>query len=153
MNAQTNRAWADQIALGEGVIKDVKTRLASLRERLAALGVKAPVGLSRTAGPGSAAPPAPPGPSGAADGEIEALLLERDLALRELESALGSLEKARESAARDRRYLISVAEPSLPDLPSYPRRLWRVATVFVTALALAGVLSLLVAAVREHAKL
>jgi capsular polysaccharide transport system permease protein len=158
MNAQTNRAWADQIALGEGVIKDVKARLAGIREKLAALGVKAPVGLAPSPGaPGSSGVAVAAVPVGSAaagsEGEVESLLLERDLALRELESALGGLEKARESAARDRRYLISVADPSLPDQASYPKRLWRVATIFFTALALAGVLSLLVAAVREHAKL
>jgi len=45
-----------------------------------------------------------------------------------------------------------VAEPSLPDKPSHPRRLWSIATVFLAALALSGIIKLLMAATREHAK-
>jgi capsule polysaccharide export protein KpsE/RkpR len=40
----------------------------------------------------------------------------------------------------------------LPDAPTHPRRVWGVATIFVLALVLMGVVSLLAAAVREHAK-
>jgi capsule polysaccharide export protein KpsE/RkpR len=50
------------------------------------------------------------------------------------------------------RKLVMVDGPSLPDRAAYPRRLWSIFTVFVVALALMGVLSMLAGAVREHAK-
>lgn len=54
--------------------------------------------------------------------------------------------------ARHQPILVTVSEPSLPELPTYPRRAWSVATVFVVALVLMGIFGLLAAAVREHAK-
>jgi capsular polysaccharide transport system permease protein len=54
-------------------------------------------------------------------------------------------------AERNRVYLAVVAPPSLPDAAAYPKRLWAVATVVVTSLALVAILSLLGAAIREHA--
>lgn len=50
------------------------------------------------------------------------------------------------------RKLVVVDGPSLPDRSSYPRPLWSIFSVFVVALALMSVLSMLAGAVREHAK-
>ncbi len=65
-----------------------------------------------------------------------------------------SEDKLRElfAQARQQPFLVTVAEPSLPDSPRYPRRAWSVATVFVVSLLLMGIIGLLAAAVREHAK-
>jgi capsular polysaccharide transport system permease protein len=71
---------------------------------------------------------------------------------RELDYALDGLERAREEAARTSAYLVVISEPSLPDAPAHPKRLWSIATVFVTALALVAIFSLLGSAVREHAQ-
>lgn len=63
--------------------------------------------------------------------------------------------KVREISAHAQRnpaFLVVVAEPSLPSQPAYPKKLWSIATAFVTSLALVAVLSLLGAAVREHAQ-
>jgi capsular polysaccharide transport system permease protein len=85
--------------------------------------------------------------------QFEPALIEKELAQRTFEAALQSLELARIEAAGQHRYLVTIAPPSRPDAPTHPRRGWAVAAVFVTALALMGVFSLLGAAVREHAKL
>lgn len=50
------------------------------------------------------------------------------------------------------RKLVVVDGPTLPDRSAAPRRLWSILSVFVVALALMGVVSMLAGAVREHAK-
>ena len=84
---------------------------------------------------------------------FEPALLEKEFAERLFETALKSLELARIEAVREHRYLVTIAPPSLPDRPSYPKRVWGIATVFVLGLVLMGVVTLLVAAIREHARL
>jgi capsular polysaccharide transport system permease protein len=69
---------------------------------------------------------------------------------RQLASALASLEQARNEAQRQQLYIERVAQPSLPDDAMEPRRLRAVLAVFVLGLVAWGVLSLLVASVREH---
>jgi capsule polysaccharide export protein KpsE/RkpR len=49
------------------------------------------------------------------------------------------------------RRLVVISPASLPAAASGPRVAWDVATVFVTAAVLVAVLSLLGAAIREHA--
>ncbi len=51
-----------------------------------------------------------------------------------------------------RRYLSIVSPPSTPDEARYPKRAWGIATVFVIALTLMGILGLLLGTIREHAK-
>ncbi len=79
------------------------------------------------------------------------LTLEREFADRQLASAMGSLEAARSEAARKQLYLERLVQPNLPDTAIEPRRVRGVATVFVLGLIAWGVLSLLLAATREHA--
>ncbi len=85
--------------------------------------------------------------------KFEATLLEQKLSQRVYTAALGSLELARIEASRQQRYLVTISSASLPDVATYPRRLWSIATVFFVALALMGIFSLLSAAAREHAKI
>ena len=85
--------------------------------------------------------------------KFEPAVWEKELAQQVLAAARQSLELARVEASRQQRYLVTIAEPSLPDVATHPRRLWRVATVAATALALMIIFTLLGAAVREHAKL
>lgn len=79
--------------------------------------------------------------------------VELELAREQMQSAQRAAEMARVEAARRHRHVLVVAAPSLPDEATYPRRAWRVATVFFGALVLVIVLWLLVAVVREHAEL
>jgi capsular polysaccharide transport system permease protein len=80
-------------------------------------------------------------------------VLEHELARLSLAAALEGLGVARLDAQRAQRHLMVIATPSLPDRAARPRPAWDIATVFVTALVLVAVLSLLGAAVREHANL
>lgn len=80
----------------------------------------------------------------------ERLALEQQFAAQQLATALASLEAARNDAARKQLYLERLVEPSLPDTSLEPRRIRSVITVFVVGLILWGVISLLVAGVREH---
>jgi capsular polysaccharide transport system permease protein len=80
----------------------------------------------------------------------ERLLLEKDFADKALASALASLEGARNDAARKQLYLERLVQPNLPDTALEPRRIRSVFTVFVVGLLAWGVVSLLVAGVREH---
>lgn len=85
--------------------------------------------------------------------EFEAAMIEKEFAQKAYESAMTALEVARSEAARQHRYLATIASPSMPDESTYPRRVLAVVTVFVVSFLLLGVGALLTAAVREHARL
>ena len=85
--------------------------------------------------------------------DFEAAMVEKEFAEKAYESTLAALEIARSDAARQHRYLATIARPSLPDESTYPRRWLSFFTVFVLSFLLMGILSLLAAAVREHARL
>ena len=78
------------------------------------------------------------------------LLLEKTFAERQLASAFASLETARNDAQRQQLYLERLVRPNLPDKAGEPRRVRSVLTVFVVGLILWGVLSLVVASIKEH---
>jgi capsular polysaccharide transport system permease protein len=82
--------------------------------------------------------------------DFERLALERSFADRQLAGALSALETARNDARRQQLYLERVVQANLPDLAMEPRRLRNVAATLVAGLLMWGVLSLLLAAVREH---
>jgi capsular polysaccharide transport system permease protein len=79
------------------------------------------------------------------------LVLEKDIADRQLGASIASLEAARSEAARKQLYLERLVQPNLPDVAIEPRRLKSVFTVLVLGLVAWGVFSLLLAGVREHA--
>ncbi|MFO1337509.1 MAG: hypothetical protein U1F53_04620 [Burkholderiaceae bacterium] len=80
----------------------------------------------------------------------ERLALEKSFADQRLGGALAALEAARNDAARKQLYLERLVQPNLPDTALEPRRLRSVLTVFVVGLLAWGIVSLLVAGVREH---
>lgn len=82
--------------------------------------------------------------------EFQRLALEREFAEKQLAAALASLESARNEAQRKQVYLERIAEPSLPDVAQEPRRLRAIAGTFVFGLVLWGILSMLIAGIREH---
>lgn len=83
-------------------------------------------------------------------GNYERLVLERTFAEKLLGSALTSLEQAREDAQRKQIYLERVAEPGEPDIALEPKRLRNVFACFVLGLVTWGILSMLLAGIREH---
>jgi capsular polysaccharide transport system permease protein len=78
------------------------------------------------------------------------LALEKGFADRQLATALTALDTARSEAQRKQLYLERLVQPNLPDKAVEPRRIRSVVTTFVLGLVVWGVLSLVVASVREH---
>ncbi|MBN2524940.1 MAG: hypothetical protein JXR76_01015 [Deltaproteobacteria bacterium] len=85
--------------------------------------------------------------------EFEMAALDKKLAEREYQSALVSLEAARLDAMKQSRYLVEISSPNLPDEATYPIRWLKVLTVFLVSIAIFGVLSLTVSAIKEHARI
>jgi capsular polysaccharide transport system permease protein len=83
-------------------------------------------------------------------GEYEKLTLQRDLAVRTVESAVASLESARIDARRKQLYLDRVVTPNLPDKADRPKRLYDILVVFAATLVGYGIVSLTIAGLREH---
>ena len=73
-----------------------------------------------------------------------------DEARQWLTAALREVEMAQEEVLQREARLVVVAEPSRPDAAKRPRRLWNIATIFFTTLALGGLVLLLGDVVREH---
>jgi capsule polysaccharide export protein KpsE/RkpR len=82
--------------------------------------------------------------------QYQRLQLQREFADQQLGLALSALQEARNEARRQRAYVERVAQPSLPDAALEPRR-WRgfFATLVISLVAW-GILSMLLAGVREH---
>lgn len=82
--------------------------------------------------------------------QYERLILERDLADKRLASAVTSLQDARNEARRKQAYVERIVQPNLPDKALEPRRIRGILATFVLGLIAWGVLSMLIAGVREH---
>ena len=82
--------------------------------------------------------------------QYQRLALEREFADKQLASTLASLELARNEAMRKQLYLERIVQPNLPDYPIEPRRLRGILTSFIMGMTAWGVLSILLAGVREH---
>lgn len=82
--------------------------------------------------------------------EYERLMLMRELAGKNLASAVASLETARVEAQRKQIYLERIVQPNLPDYALYPRRVISILEVLLTTLLIYGIGWLISASVREH---
>jgi capsular polysaccharide transport system permease protein len=82
---------------------------------------------------------------------FERLALELTFADKQLGAALAGLQSARSEAARQQLYLERLVQPGLPDKAMEPRRTRAVFTVFAIGMIAWGVVSLLLASIREHA--
>lgn len=82
--------------------------------------------------------------------EYERLALERVFADKQLGAALASLEQARNDAQRKQLYLERIVQPNKPDVALEPRRLRAILATFLLGLICWGVLTILLAGVREH---
>jgi capsular polysaccharide transport system permease protein len=78
------------------------------------------------------------------------LVLERAFADRQLATSLAALEQARSEAVRKQLYLERLVQPNLPDNALEPRRLRSMLMVFLGGLIVWGVVSLVLASIREH---
>ncbi len=82
--------------------------------------------------------------------QYQRLQLEREFADRQLAAAMVALQDARNDARRQRAYVERIAQPSQPDVAMEPRRIRGIISVLVAGLVAWGVLSMLLAGVREH---
>lgn len=82
--------------------------------------------------------------------EYQRLALEREFAEKQLGSTLVSLEQARNEAQRKQLYLERIVQPSKPDMAMEPRRLRGIISTLVVGLVLWGILTILIAGVKEH---
>lgn len=80
----------------------------------------------------------------------QVLALEREFADKQLAVALSSLEQARNDAQRKQLYLERIAQPNKPDVAMEPRRLRGFFATFILGLIAWGILTMLLAGVREH---
>jgi len=83
----------------------------------------------------------------------ERLLIEEEFARSAYTSTVSALELARADAGRKQAYLVAFVEPSLPDDPSKPERLLIIVSFLVCGLLAYGLLMLIGAAIREHARI
>ena len=84
-------------------------------------------------------------------GEYEDLTIEAEFAQKQLVTAMSALESARVHEVAKSRYVVAFQQPTLPDESLYPRPFLFTAYVFIGALLLLGLGSLITASIREHA--
>ena len=82
--------------------------------------------------------------------EYERLALELEFADQQLALTMASLESARNQALRQQLYLMTIAQPNLPDEAVLPKRIRGITTTLVLGLVAWGILTMLLAGVREH---
>lgn len=82
--------------------------------------------------------------------QFQRLQLEREFGDRRLGAALTSLQEARNEARRQEAYVERIVQPNLPDEAQEPRRLRGILATFVLGLVAWGILTMLLAGVREH---
>jgi capsular polysaccharide transport system permease protein len=81
---------------------------------------------------------------------FERLTVESIFSDKQLGIALAGLEAARSEALRQQLYLERLVQPDLPDRAMEPRRIRSMLTVLLIGLIAWGLISLLIAAIREH---
>ena len=82
--------------------------------------------------------------------DYERLALDRTFADKQLGAALASLEQARNDAQRKQLYLERIVKPNKPDVAVEPRRLRAIFATFLLGLISWGILTILLAGIREH---
>lgn len=80
----------------------------------------------------------------------ERLVLNNEMAGKRLVAAMSALQEARNEALRQQAYVERIAEPNLPDKAIEPHRLRGILATLALGLMAWGVLSMLLAGVREH---
>lgn len=133
--AETQLAQLRQVAPGNSQVPLLQSRVDMLRASIATEEAK-------VTGRGGSLSSKAPG--------YERVVLEKTFAERQLASALTALDSARNEAQRKQLYLERLVQPNRPDNALEPRRVRSILTVLVAGLLLWGVVSLVLASVREH---
>jgi capsule polysaccharide export protein KpsE/RkpR len=150
MHEIRERSRAERLSIAERDMAVASTRFSSTRVEFAKKrsATRRPPVVPTAAGSSEPVTTAPVEPAGELP-RIEELQYQQ--AKKRYHAAATRVRMARIADGAPQRYMMAIARPSLPDVAARPKRLWSVATVFVVALLLMGVLGLLSAAVREHA--
>ena len=82
--------------------------------------------------------------------EYEQIALEKEVATKQLASTLVSLEQNRNEAERKQLYLERISKPQKPDVAVEPKRLKNILSTLILSLIIWGIMSLLLAGVKEH---
>lgn len=82
--------------------------------------------------------------------QYQRLQLESQFADRQLAAAMASQQEAENEARRKQAYVERIVQPSLPDYAIEPRRMRGIVSTLLFSLIAWGVLSMMVAGVREH---
>jgi capsular polysaccharide transport system permease protein len=97
--------------------------------------------------------PKKPGGLNTSFADFEEAMVEKEFAQKAYESAMATLEMARADADRQHRYVATIATPSKPDESTYPHRTRSILAAFALSFLMWGIGTMVVAAVREHARL
>lgn len=135
IGARTQLSQLRRIAPASSQIPALQTRIQSLEREIA--GQSGSVAGDR-------------GSLSAEAAQFQRLQLQREFADKQLGAALASLQEARNEERRQRAYVERIAQPSLPDEAAEPRRVRGILAAFVLGLIAWGVLSMLLAGMREH---
>jgi capsular polysaccharide transport system permease protein len=133
-----------QLAEARSYMRDGSAQIASLKARIAALEGQITAEKTRLTGTDRQV-------LNEVVADYERLMVEREFAEKHYVSALASLEAARVRAEGQSRYLVAFAPPTLPEESIWPRRLPFTGFVFAGATLLFGIVSLVIAGIREHA--
>jgi len=82
--------------------------------------------------------------------DYQRLQLNNAFAEKQLGAALASLEQAKSDAYRKQLYIERIVQPNKPDYALEPRRFFNILATFALGVIIWGVLSMLIAGVREH---
>ncbi len=82
--------------------------------------------------------------------EFERLQLESEVADKQLASSIAALQDARNDARRKKAYVERIVQPNRPDYPLEPRRMRGILATLVVGLVAWGILTMLLAGIREH---
>lgn len=146
LEAELAKARAEVMQL-RSYMQDDAPQLRAANERVKAISAQV-AGESRRL-----VDPSKPGGLNSSFSDFEAAMVEKEFAQKAYESSMASLEVARADADRQHRYVAIIAAPSKPDEATYPHRFRAVLTSFLVCFLLWGTISMMTAAVREHARL
>ena len=82
--------------------------------------------------------------------QYQRLVLNNELAQKELTAAITALHNTRSELERQQLYLEVISTPTLPDWAKEPKRIYNTISLFIILLMVYGILKLLIAAIREH---
>lgn len=136
IQAQTQLAQAESLAPDNPQIEPMKLRIQTLQAAIKAKSEQVTGPSDRSLSNRSA--------------DYQRLQLEKELADKQLASAMVSYENAKNDFSQKQLYLATLAQPSLPDEALEPKRIKNILSGFIFGLIVWGVLKLFVAGVREH---